>query len=463
MDPIPLQLPPLSVPGFRIQRGTLQWLRDEGADIRPGDSLAWCQLSLAPEPGPARVHPLRDEARDFQAVLVATAAGNLVRNERSQHGGILDVLAATRRWDAEQTVGWLQSSARASVRNAEGSAGGSATRVVMLAGRRFVEAVEMRGSLGAGWFDRLRAWWGEGAGPRQSVLALGVCELQPLFLGDSQAFLELAALSQSPFHAVHVRDNLLVPAAPVLLSQLRRTDDERRQMADCFLQLFQGQRSTNEVRIQNGRWSMAQDWTHFSAILTELTRVSPILERHTIVDARGLHDLGPANTVVLSLVSESTSLFRHRRLGFSVAMHGIRTSELSDEIKAWLRREFELCRRSVDEVKKDLRDLCAEVRSRTGARVLMLNAMSSQGTDAVYDYSLFEAPLARHAAGVFHQELNLAVEELQHEGALEVLDVDALAVELGGREGVPDQMHHSGELQTRMRGELMRRLVTPAA
>ncbi len=111
---------------------------------------------------------------------------------------------------------------------AESLAGSAELLPLILAGRRGFESGEGRGSLLAGWHERVRAFWpGEGKADRYgTVLSLGTCEQNAIFRGDDTAFLPWFARASGPAQLVAVSDERCVHSAAVLLQHLRRTPAE---------------------------------------------------------------------------------------------------------------------------------------------------------------------------------------------------------------------------------------------
>ena len=67
-------------------------------------------------------------------------------------------------------------------------------QLLFLAGRRTTQLADSPSGLLSGWYDRARMWRGDVSGPFTTVLSLGICEQSGIFRGESDAFLELAAL-----------------------------------------------------------------------------------------------------------------------------------------------------------------------------------------------------------------------------------------------------------------------------
>ena len=86
--------------------------------------------------------------------------------------------------------------------------------------------------------------------------------------------------------------------------------------------------------------------------------------------------------------------------------------------------------------------------------ILMLNRMSSSGDDDVQSYMPFDKPLGDTLASIRGKDINLMLHDLAREYDVAIVDVDAIAAELGGQRNLPDGIHPSGALQAEVRGEV---------
>src|SRR5262249_52331115 len=155
----------------RLIRSGLSWLKGESAEVQAREPIAVCYAKLLVANG-VRM-PFAEEQNDLQVVLAPTQACRMRMREGLSHGGYRDVVAGGD-WRAGEVVA-----------DAEGAASEPALLPLVLMGRRGFESGEGRGSLLAGWHERVRASW-EGAGGERfgTVLALGTCEQTAVFRGD---------------------------------------------------------------------------------------------------------------------------------------------------------------------------------------------------------------------------------------------------------------------------------------
>jgi len=94
------------------------------------------------------------------------------------------------------------------------------------------------------------------------------------------------------------------------------------------------------------------------------------------------------------------------------------------------------------------------VSARTGAKLIVINRMSTSGQEDVSHYAPFDRPLSRVLSTVEAKELNLMLHDLSEERDLYLMDVDAIAAEMGGAHHVPDGVHFSGAMRSRLQDEL---------
>jgi hypothetical protein len=181
---------------------------------------------------------------------------------------------------------------------------------------------------------------------------------------------------------------------------------------------------------------------------------NPIRENYSIFSANGLARLGPADAVLLSLAVEPNTILRHRKLGYHIHIMRHHQVAAGPAIRAWLAESFEPVRRTVDDIKQDYITLIDKIARTTGGRVIILNRMSTSGYEDVSSYLAFDAPLSDTLSLVAAKEWNLMLEDIADERELHILDVDAIAAEIGGAENLPDGIHQSGLMQKLLRQEV---------
>lgn len=449
-----LTLPPLSADPARVRRSGMRWLRTTGAHVQAREPIAACYVRLS-GPDDTRM-PLPEEQNDLQVVLAPDSACTIKLPGGLADGGFRDLVEAGE-WHAGEVIA-----------QAESLQGSGALLPLVLAGRRGFESGEGRGSLLAGWHERVRGFWeGAGGGSFGTVLALGTCEQTAVFRGEDMAFLSWFGRAPGPAQIIAVADDRTVHSSAVLLQHLRRTPGEAmaiteavhswiggrmgRPLAESF-PAFLPDAARGTLR---GRWPEAQELAFAFNLLAEAVGTSPILERTEVVTGQGIKELAPAEAIALTLGSEVAPHFRHRRTGWIVAMHGFRFGPfIGPGITAWLRSEFELVKRTVADIERDLAALADEVEQRTGALLLVQNLIASTAADRVSNYSWL-AEACDESVSVFGHEANLMLSDLTRERRIAMIDSDALAAELGVRQ-CPDRFHASRELVEAQRSEVHR-------
>lgn len=425
---------------FGVMRSGLRWLCVDGHMCRPGEIIAYCNIGFFPKGHVVgRQWPFHAELRDLQIAFLAPASGVLRQEKGLSAGGFFDQHEHSFRWDAEYPIGHLEVDA-----GMEPEGGRFQVGLLMLAGRRMTEIAEIRSGLLTGWHDRSRAWTLSESGRMGTLLSLGICEMDGVIRGEKSAFLEMFEGPEGPLQVVFVPDTPLVPNTRVLAGQLSRTTAE----FEAISKSFTGVLSSHEPRVG------AQDLIFAGALLRQLGSC-PILDEYEILTNSGLRRTGPADAIVLSLSAELSLLLQHRRSGFACGLHSYRFEEVSPAFKEFMRSEFTLVLRSIKQIRDDYVKLLDLIRARRpDARVLIYNCMSSSGNDDVQCYAGFDAPLSKHVSTVRNKDLNLMLADLATEHDIAVIDADAIAAELGGRNHL-NGLHQSGIMQSEIRKEIM--------
>ncbi|NDP42267.1 MAG: hypothetical protein GZ089_06050 [Aromatoleum sp.] len=446
MSLVPLRIGALSASGFTVQRSGLRWLCEDGQLCRPGEVIAYCNVGLTPEgPRPSGVQPFADEARDFQIAFATRVGGRLHRSPESSLGGFLDQLVYYQLWTPDFVIGHIQ--CRPSERPPGYDADGETVRLLMLAGRRVTEIAEVRSGLNTGWHDRSRAWWGGDEVPFGTLLCLGICEQAGVIRGEKHAFLEMFDAVPGPAQIVYYPDNVLVPSSSLLAGQLVRTAAAASEIAIDFSRSF----AAGSVVPTPGEWVFA------GALMSALMR-SPFAEPYDVLTRSGLRRVEASDAVLLSLNAEAAVVRRHRRLGYTLHCHDFRVAEAGPAVKAWLRTEFEKVRRTPDDIRRDYCQLIDAVRARSETQFLVLNVISTSGHENVHCYAPFDRPLGDTLRSVRARELNVMLHDLARERNVAIVDVDAIAADLGTERHAPDSVHCSGPLQNEIRREILRLL-----
>jgi hypothetical protein len=438
---VPLRLGPLAPPGFLLLRSAIRWLRDEGASVRPGEGVAFCNLGLtALSPTGAAPARFDEEWLDVQVVMSPRVGGTLRRGQATSGGGFLEQLEHfQRQWTPEFEIGSIEPDIGPALPGAIDE-----VQLFLTAARRQADLSEGRQGILTGWLDRARAWRAEGDGPLGSVVSLGTCEVAAALRGEKLAFLELFELVAGPAHVIQIADEPLVHSAPIVTELGARTDAQREAISADLIEYF------SRARARPAEWVFA------GALLKALHR-TPLAESYDLLGRRGVRRMGTPDAVVLSAGAEG-GLLRHRRLGYAINVHGFRALRAGPTVAAWLKQAFEPAPRSIDEIGQGYRRLSDAVRATLGGRpkhILVVNLMSTSGDEDIQNYQGFDAPMAETLSSVRARDMNLMLHDLAREDrGVAVVDLDAIAAEMGAHHNLPDGVHSSGALQAELRAEM---------
>jgi hypothetical protein len=189
------------------------------------------------------------------------------------------------------------------------------------------------------------------------------------------------------------------------------------------------------------------------AVLTQLQQ-APLRERPQVLGPSGL-SRPPIDALLVSASAEPRSILRHRRLGYRLQLLPHNERAAGPLARAWLRTAFEPEPRRLDDIRGDYQHLCRRLREETGGRLLVVNRMSSGGREDIFSYAAFDPPMGDTLASVAAKELNLMLEDLAEDLGVGIVDVDAIAAEIGGAAHLPDGIHQSGLMQAMMRAEIL--------
>jgi hypothetical protein len=436
---IPLRLGPLKADGYKIHRSGVRWLCEPGQKCRAHQAVAYFNLSLEPDGvRPKGPSPFGEE-RELQVVCAPRAGGRLLFDPAAAPGGYLSVLGFNL-WDADAVLGHLEIDASSSDPDADAGR----LRLLMLAGRRMTPLVDVLTGLLPGWHSQSRGWWCETGERPVTLLSLGVCDVTGVILGEQGAFLELFHSEPAPSHVVFIPDQPITPSAPVLLDQLERSETQFRAIsADLHAGLSKA-----------GAMPTANDWMFAGTLLSMMQRC-PIRETYDLVSASGFMRSGPADAVLLSLTAEPPAILRHKTLGYRLHFLHHHYQAAGPVIHGWLANAFELVRRTTDDIKADCENLINAVEKSTGARVIILNRMSTSGDENISSYAPFDSPLSATLANIASKELNLMLHDIAAGRNVAIVDVDAIAADIGGGEHLPDGVHQSKVMQEILRQEIL--------
>ncbi|MGO9595215.1 MAG: hypothetical protein ACLQFT_06655 [Steroidobacteraceae bacterium] len=431
-----LTLGPLTCDNFVIYRSGLRWLVSDGHVCRAGEPIAFCNIGLRSSDGKIRsTAPFPGEQTDLQLTLAAPMPGTLHQLPDASRGGWLDQLDRYQHWSERFVPGSLDITAGADNR--------SRWQLIFSAGERMTELAEDRSGRLTGWRRIRRAWHGERS-DHGTLVSLGTCEQNGIFLGEQHDFSELLAASPGSLHVIHVGDENLVPAAGVLADRMRRNVATNALLAADMTQAVLGGPVTPGPA----------DWHYAGSALSALTRC-PLSERYDLLTRQGLSPPVAINAVVLSVNAEPKVVLRHRKLGYRAYWHRFRVDTTGQAIRNWLNVSFEPLSRTIDDIQTDLRELRKLLAERGVKHVLIMNALSTSGGESIFTYAPFSQALGDELPSVRAKELNLMLHDLAEETDIAIVDVDSIAAGLGAAAHLPDGVHQSGPMQDEVRGEIL--------
>jgi hypothetical protein len=445
MRPTELHIGRLTADGFDIQRSGIRWLKEDGQYCRPGELIAYCNIGLVPAAGePKKPQPFSTEMPDLQVAFATKLGGRLAHSRSTSHGGFFDFHDHYHKWKPEFIIGQIQPETNAFVDPIDDP---QTLQLFIFAGRRTTQLADVRSGLMSGWHSRSRVWSADGSGPLSTLLSLGICEQDGVIRGDRSAFLEILAAIAGPVQVVYMPENPLVPSACTLLEQINRSTAQYSDILDDLARVWG----------RLGSVATPQDWLFVGTLLSNLQE-RPLLDEYEILTRFGLKRNRPADAVLLSINSEASVIFRHKRLGYTVNCHQYRISEVGSAVRTWLQTAFDRVKRTPEIIRDDLRDLVHTVQERKPTAFLIMNAMSTSGYEDIFNYSVFDAPMGDVLGTYNAKEMNLMLHDLSRQCNISVVDVDAIAADVGAEAHLPDGIHQSGLLQSEIRKEIIRLL-----
>lgn len=442
MTLVPLVLGPLEAKGFTILRSGVRWLVEDGQWCPAHRPIGFVNVSIEPVGKLAGGQPMFADEMELQVAFAPRVAGRLKLDGDMARGGYLSIRTVAA-WDADTQVGQIETDEAPD----DGEAG--SLRLLMLAGRRMTALADVHSGLLPGWHSRSRGWWSEPGTTPITLLSLGVCDAAGVVTGAQTAFTEMFELDRDATQMVHIPDHPIAPCLPVLLDQIERTPDQYEAIAQDVHRHF-GSLSKPPT---------ANDWMFLGAMLAALQN-APLKDRYDIFSAGGLQRLGPPDAVLLSLAVEPQSILRHRTLGYHMHVMRHHQAAAGPAVRAWLSSAFEPVKRPIDAIRKDYERLIDSLQHLSGTRVICLNRMSTSGHEDIASYMGFDAPLSETLSNVAAKEMNLMLDDIAISRGIDIIDVDAIAADLGGAEHLPDGIHQSGPLQTILRQEILGCLVS---
>ena len=443
MAEIPLRLGPLSPGALQVGRSDIRWRCNDGYVCRPGEIIAYCTVGLfSAERRPSFGAHFPGETRNLEIALAPRVAGRVRIPRETSLGGWYGLLNGTP-WRADTVIGVLETSSDLPHDDADGE-----LQMFMMAGRIYTALADGGTALQTGWHDRSRAAKVEGEGPIGTLLSLGVCELLGVIQGEGEDFQEILDGIPGPGQVVFIPDAPLAPSARAVLEQIRRTPEDRAEIARDLLRSF----SALEVVPDPA------DWIMIGAVLRML-QFSPATERYEVLTRTGIVSTGPPDAILLSLHAEAPTVLRHKRLGYTLRYHGHTLQAAGPAYIAWLRANFRRVPCSIEESRADYNELIDQLRADAPAtEILVCNMMSTSGNEDLQSYGAYDEPLSDTLSSVRAQEMNLMLHDLARDRNVAIIDTDAIAAELGGSLSLRDGIHQDGAMQAEVRAEILRTL-----
>ncbi len=426
MNEIEISVPPLKSSSILVERSGFTLLRRDGDSVERGEPIAFCGLVVYPRRGDAVPVPYFDQF-ELCLVVLAPAAGRISWNREISQGGWRDWMAVGSNIKWSDCVPLGRMTPTATERN---EILPEDRRIILCSARRMVPTSDVRGGLLPGWYERVRAW---NPFDISTVLVVATtCQLRPAFLGDYRAFHDLLTQSIRPLHVTYLPEALTIPTARMMLEALSR-DEVAREKVSALVQSWFG-----ELRESDRALSAA----HLAILLATVGVASPLEEAPVVLQLDGVKRLTGSPCVLLSVDSETADTYQHRSVPFSLSFPKYIYSDCGRDFKRILDEQFYLEKEQTpDELAQTYRELSKALAKR-GSRLLITNTITlERGSPLFLPGALSSVSKASsHRARV----LNDMLYQLQDEGVLSVLDIDALSATIGVKH-IPDGAHGNRE------------------
>jgi hypothetical protein len=233
-----------------------------------------------------------------------------------------------------------------------------------------------------------------------------------------------------------------VPSAKVITEQIRRTPEERESLVASLRGFIAGEEGTSRM----------QGW-FFAAALANALGASPATTGHDVLSRAGLSEAGPPDAILLTARAETGLTMRHRESGCTFSFHGYRLHDAGPAFNRWLQANCDVVRKSAADILQDYEELIRTLRERNPrAQLLVSNITSTSGEDEVQCYAGLESP----PKSVIAKEANLICATLAQRHDVAVLDIDAIAADVGIARHSRGGLHHDGVMGAAIREELVR-------
>ena len=404
--------------------------------------FGYCNLgSFKDTTGATKENPFAAGGEGLQVALLAPEAGR-IRHE-TPRGGLLEMFDNVFVWSPEFVIGALEVDGSNVTEPIDAG-------LLMLAGRSRTGLIEQRFAPLSGWHDRTRAWRPDREGEFGSILGQGLCQLSSMIQGAGRTYVEFAEQAGGPAHMVYGYQPPTTPSVALLLDQIRRTPAQNVAIAEDLIGGVTGDAAALSP----------PDLIYTASLLAALTSPSLLSETYPILTRAGLSRVGPPDAVLLAAFADSPLTYRHKALGYRLELLPWHEGQAGPAIRDWFARSFEPVRRSLDDIRSDYVALIDEMRARARpgrpTRLLLMNACSTAGREDVQSYIGFDAPLGATLEMIHAKDVNLMLCDLARERDIAIVDLDAIAAEMGASEHMPDSTHPTTALVAEGRAEIVR-------
>lgn len=430
-----LTLGPIAIEDHIVWRSDLRWQLSTGAECKAGQVLAYCNITIQRRGQREVSNVFVGEKRDTQIALLAPQAGRLRQRQTQSRGGFHDFFAMTV-WKDEAFAD-IETPTQAPHSS-------SPAHLVLLAGQRITEMAEVRSGLLTGWHERARASriGNQAVG---TLLAAGICDMDSALRGPSRAMVEFVSTAPNPVQLISLPDTCLVPCARVLFEQLSRSAQQNAAIRDDMMKGL----LNSAVPLQ------PKDLIFAGTLLGSLTK-SPLAETVDTITYTAIHQTNCPDALLISIKSENARMFKHKRLGYTLAFHSYRLQETGAAFQHWLGHNFEPVARNPQAIAHDYQTLIQALRTqRPKLQLMVSNASSTPSGDDHHNYNGMDPKTMGAIVNVRARSQNALLLQLASVHGFAVVDMDAVVASLGSHQHLIDAVHADGALEEATRAEVL--------
>lgn len=434
MKKIHLILGEINQGDFCITMSGIRWLHATGHYCRRGVPIAYCNILISKNGEPVN---LNGENQDIQATLIMPIDGIIHIRDGTSYGGLIDQMPHCFIWNSQSIICEVDHDGQ------ETLADSLEVQIIFTAGKRYMNAFENRTGILSGWFERTRAWTGDRGPIKNNLIVLGTCEILNSIRGREIVSLELLNLLSEPSQVTLFQDSVLIPTISMMIDQIKRTPEESKRLIDDF----------NEMIGNGSQIYEPEDYLFLGAILKSLVKNNLFSSSFTL--NRSCIEANTLPTIVLtSVTAQPRRILRHRSLGYSIAFHDFKVTDMGPGTLKFLRENFIQISRKPSDIEIEFRELSRLLGN--GVRLLVCNAPSNPLGNLIANYDLYDQINFSQITDVNRREMNVMLDKLSEDGVLEVIDLNLLAAQLGTLKNYPDGTHMSGLLERYFVNELAR-------